>query len=91
MNIPEVLLIISARSGAAAEIKREIVLRISEKRHWSDFWDESGDVREVYDNEGRVSRHYSSVSDLNGIRVLEVGAGTGRDSPTRACSSASNA
>ncbi len=54
-------------------------MRISEKRHWSDFWDESGNVREVYDNEGRVSRHFSSVRDLSGIRVLEVGAGTGRD------------
>ena len=69
----------AAGPGRTGEIQEESGLRISEKRHWSDFWDESGDVSEVYDNEGRVSRHYSSVRDLSGIRVLEVGAGTGRD------------
>ncbi|MBN2072050.1 MAG: class I SAM-dependent methyltransferase [Candidatus Krumholzibacteriota bacterium] len=54
-------------------------MRSSDKKHWSDFWEASGDVAEVYDNEGRVSRHFSTVGDYKGMRILEVGAGTGRD------------
>ncbi len=53
--------------------------RVSEKKHWDDFWKDSGDAADVYDNEGRVSRHFMSVMPLEGLRVLEVGAGTGRD------------
>jgi SAM-dependent methyltransferase len=54
-------------------------MRVSEKRHWDDFWKVSGDAEEVYDNEGRVSRHFEEVKELDGLKVLEVGAGTGRD------------
>lgn len=53
--------------------------RTSEKRHWDGFWEGSNDPGEVYDNEGRVSRHFSRIRSLEGMRVLEVGAGTGRD------------
>ncbi|HSG29415.1 MAG TPA: class I SAM-dependent methyltransferase [Candidatus Krumholzibacterium sp.] len=53
--------------------------RVSEKQHWNDFWDRSPDVSEVYDNEGRVSRHFGSLESFGGKRILEVGAGTGRD------------
>jgi ubiquinone/menaquinone biosynthesis C-methylase UbiE len=55
------------------------MIRTSDKKHWDDFWDSSGKVGEVYDNEGRVSRHFMSVAPLEGMRILEVGAGTGRD------------
>ncbi len=65
--------------GPAAEIRGVNRLRISEKKHWSDFWDESGDVSDVYDNEGRVSKHFSAVRGFKGLKILEVGAGTGRD------------
>ena len=54
-------------------------MRVSEKKHWDDFWNVSGEAAEVYDNEGRVSRHYMDVRPLEGLKVLEVGAGTGRD------------
>ena len=54
-------------------------MKVSEKRHWDDFWKVSGDAAEVYDNEGRVSRHFEGIRPLEGLRVLEVGAGTGRD------------
>ncbi len=53
--------------------------RVSEKRHWNDFWDKDKDVSEVYDNEGRVGRHFSRVAPAAGMKILEVGAGTGRD------------
>jgi ubiquinone/menaquinone biosynthesis C-methylase UbiE len=53
--------------------------RESEKRHWDEFWNSSGRAEEIYDNEGRVSRHFMEISPLGGLRILEVGAGTGRD------------
>ncbi|MBN1164670.1 MAG: class I SAM-dependent methyltransferase [Candidatus Krumholzibacteriota bacterium] len=53
--------------------------RTSNKRHWDDFWVNSAQVSEVYDNDGRVSAHLSALTTLQGKKVLEVGAGTGRD------------
>ncbi len=53
--------------------------RVSEKRHWDDFWNRAGNTREVYDNDGRVLKHFAGVASLEGMSVLEVGAGTGRD------------
>ncbi len=53
--------------------------RVSEKKHWNDFWNRDRDVSEVYDNENRVSRHLSEIAPIAGMKVLEVGAGTGRD------------
>ena len=53
--------------------------RVSEKSHWDEFWKSSGGAAEIYDNEGRVSRHFMKVARIDGMMVLEVGAGTGRD------------
>lgn len=53
--------------------------RRSEKRHWDDFWVEAAEVEEIYDNEQRVSRHLARETGFDGLRILEVGAGTGRD------------
>jgi ubiquinone/menaquinone biosynthesis C-methylase UbiE len=52
----------------------------STKSHWEKFWSEKKEVHEVYSNDNRVLRNISSVTSLRGKRVLEVGAGTGRDS-----------
>ncbi len=54
--------------------------RESTKSHWDNFWSEKKEVHEVYSNEDRVLRNVSKIIDLRGKRVLEVGAGTGRDS-----------
>ncbi len=54
--------------------------KISTKSHWEDFWAEKKDVHEVYSNDDRVLRNVLGVTDLHMKRVLEVGAGTGRDS-----------
>ncbi|HUV36821.1 MAG TPA: class I SAM-dependent methyltransferase [Patescibacteria group bacterium] len=53
--------------------------RVSERKHWDEFWDTAGHVDQVYSNEGRVERHLKRVVSPAGKRMLEVGAGTGRD------------
>ncbi len=53
--------------------------RESEKRHWDRFWERAGSAREVYSNEGRVAFRIAMSSPVEGMRVLEVGAGSGRD------------
>lgn len=55
--------------------------RTSDKEHWEKLW-RKRDVKELYDNSGRileaVKRHWGE--DLSSKRILEVGAGSGRDS-----------
>ncbi|MBI4417847.1 MAG: methyltransferase domain-containing protein [Ignavibacteriales bacterium] len=47
---------------------------------WENFWEEKQDVEEVYSNADRILRSLRKVTTLGGARVLEIGAGTGRDS-----------
>lgn len=54
--------------------------RESRKSDWENFWDEKSETEEVYSNAGRILRHLSKVTDLREKKVLEIGAGTGRDS-----------
>ena len=54
--------------------------RASEKQHWERFWTESAQIQDVYDNGGRVIRGITRAIDPAGARILEVGAGSGRDS-----------
>jgi SAM-dependent methyltransferase len=54
--------------------------RQSRKNDWETFWDEKQDTDEVYSNAGRILRHLAKVTSLPQKRVLEIGAGTGRDS-----------
>ena len=54
--------------------------RSSEKKHWEEFWSSSPGLDDVYANDGRVVAFLSARVDVRGKRVLEVGAGTGRDS-----------
>jgi ubiquinone/menaquinone biosynthesis C-methylase UbiE len=56
------------------------VARTSEKHHWERFWEESEQIDDVYDTDGRVVRALVEVLDPQGARILEVGAGSGRDS-----------
>lgn len=55
-------------------------MRQSTKRHWERFWRTKSDVDEVYSNADRILRNLTPFVDLRGKKVLEVGAGTGRDS-----------
>jgi ubiquinone/menaquinone biosynthesis C-methylase UbiE len=51
----------------------------SEKHHWDDFWAASQDLEDVYTTDDRITEFLSSRLPIEGMRVLEVGAGTGRD------------
>jgi ubiquinone/menaquinone biosynthesis C-methylase UbiE len=55
-------------------------LRQSTKSNWESFWKSRTDVHEVYSNVDRILRNLSAVTNVEGKHVLEVGAGTGRDS-----------
>ena len=55
-------------------------MKESHRSHWENFWDEKKNVREVYSNSDRVVRNLAKIIDLKGKKILEVGAGTGRDS-----------
>jgi SAM-dependent methyltransferase len=54
--------------------------RSSEKRHWDEFWATSPEMTDVYANDDRLVTFLLSRLDVKGKHVLEVGAGTGRDS-----------
>lgn len=54
--------------------------RVSEKKHWDDYWADSRRLDDVYANDNRIVEFLSGRLRLTGMRVLEVGAGTGRDS-----------
>jgi len=65
-------------------------VRVSTPRHWQDFWEEAQrhGLDDVYDNDGRLVREITALGDLRGRRILEVGAGTGRDAVTLAAAGA---
>lgn len=56
-----------------------IMRRKSEREHWDRFWVSAGGVDEIYSNDDRVSEHVERTLSVEGLRILEVGAGSGRD------------
>jgi ubiquinone/menaquinone biosynthesis C-methylase UbiE len=52
----------------------------SEKKHWDKFWASSSDLQDLYANDDRIIDNLRDALDIAGKRILEVGAGTGRDS-----------
>jgi SAM-dependent methyltransferase len=56
------------------------VARRSEKHHWQRFWEDSTAIDDVYDNGGRLLAALQRAVAPRGARILEVGAGSGRDS-----------
>jgi len=55
-------------------------MKESRLEHWENFWKEKSNMEEVYSNSDRVVRNIVKITDVKGKRVLEIGAGTGRDS-----------
>lgn len=47
--------------------------------HWQRFWTDGRPLHEVYSNQGRLVEQALAQGSLAGRRILEVGAGTGRD------------
>ncbi len=58
--------------------------RDSTEAHWTRFWRERAAIEDVYPTEGRVVEEILAEGPVRGRRVLEVGAGSGRDSVTLA-------
>ncbi len=56
-------------------------MRESTPAHWDRYWKEHAQVEETYDNGDRLTRELLR-EPVQGTRVLEVGAGSGRDSIT---------
>ena len=56
-------------------------MRSSTPDHWQRFWEQADDIAldEVYGTDGRMVREVMLLGPPAGKRVLEVGAGTGRD------------
>ncbi len=65
-------------------------MKTSTKRHWQDFWNEADrlSLDDVYGNDGRIVRELLALGDVAGKRVLEVGAGSGRDAVSLAAAGA---
>ncbi len=67
-------------------------MRTSTPEHWQRFWEQADalDLDDVYGTDGRMVREIvgaldpAGTGDLTGRRILEVGAGTGRDAVTLA-------
>ena len=52
----------------------------STKEHWEKFWKDKNKIEEVYSNEDRIYFNLIKVTDIKEKKILEVGAGSGRDS-----------
>ena len=59
-------------------------MRASTEAHWTRFWRERAAIDEVYPTAGQVAERILEEGPVEGTRVLEVGAGSGRDSVTLA-------
>jgi len=55
-------------------------VRTSTEAHWSRFWRERSEIEDVYPTDGRVVEQILAEGPVSGRLVLEVGAGSGRDS-----------
>jgi len=53
--------------------------RASTLEHWESYWKGHADLDRTYSTGGRLSREIQADGDVRDQRVLEVGAGSGRD------------
>lgn len=53
---------------------------VSEKSHWEKFWARERNIKEVYPHSRCLIDNLTNITDVTGKKVLEVGAGSGRDS-----------
>ena len=54
--------------------------RDSTKKNWDDFWDRKQEIDDVYSNFDRIINNLTKVTDFENKLILEVGAGSARDS-----------
>lgn len=55
-------------------------MRESRRSDWEKFWEAKRNTEDVYSNGDRIIRNLKAVVDIKGKKILEIGAGTGRDS-----------
>jgi len=53
--------------------------RVSTLDHWESYWKGHADLDRTYSTGGRLAREVARELEVSGRRVLEVGAGSGRD------------
>jgi SAM-dependent methyltransferase len=53
--------------------------RVSTLDHWESYWKAHGNLQETYSTGDRLVREVLSDGGVEGARVMEVGAGSGRD------------
>lgn len=58
--------------------------RVSTLEHWESYWKGHANLEQTYSTGNRLAREILADGDVAGKRVLEVGAGSGRDSLTLA-------
>ncbi len=54
--------------------------KTSTRNHWEKFWRERKNIDEVYSNEERIYQNLKKITKFENKKILEVGAGSGRDS-----------
>jgi ubiquinone/menaquinone biosynthesis C-methylase UbiE len=55
-------------------------MRESTKEHWRNYWQIHSEADELYSNEDRIIDQIAAARPVKGRKILEVGAGSGRDS-----------
>jgi SAM-dependent methyltransferase len=55
------------------------VARVSTLDHWESYWRGVGDLESTYSTGGRLVREILADGAVQGAKILEVGAGSGRD------------
>ena len=48
--------------------------------HWEKFWKNKEQIEDVYSNDDRIYLNLIKVTEIENEKILEVGAGSGRDS-----------
>jgi len=48
--------------------------------HWEKFWKEKDEIEQVYSNDDRIYLNLTQIIEIKNKKILEVGAGSGRDS-----------
>lgn len=57
-----------------------MAIKEPDQQVWNRFWDRKNDLSKVYPSSHSVLQTLTSQFDVRGMHILEVGAGTGRDS-----------
>ncbi|OQX85407.1 methyltransferase type 11 [candidate division KSB1 bacterium 4484_87] len=54
--------------------------KVSTRDHWEKFWQERKEIDQVYSNDERIYQNLKQITNFENKKILEVGAGSGRDS-----------